>query len=47
MKNVLSLSLCVGMLFFGMVGLAGVLTHADTYVAEIYLSIILLFVSMA
>jgi len=47
MKNVLLLSLCTGMFVFGMVGVAGIMTHADTYVAEIYLSIILLFVSMA
>jgi hypothetical protein len=47
MKNVLLLSLCTGMFVFGMVGMAGVMTYADTYVAEIYLSIILLFVSIA
>jgi hypothetical protein len=47
MKNVLLLSLSTVMFVFCMVGVAGVMTYADTYVAEIYLSIILLFVSMA
>lgn len=47
MKNILLLGLCVVMFVFGMVGMSGVMTYADTYIAEIYLCFIALFLSLA
>jgi len=47
MKNILLLGLCFFMFVFGMVGMSGVMTYADTYIAEIYLCFITLFVSLA
>lgn len=47
MKNILLLLLCTVMLVFGMVGVAGAMTYPDIYVAEIYLCLIALFVSIA
>ena len=47
MKYILLLVLCTVMFVFGMVGVAGAMTYADTYIAEIYLCLIALFVSIA
>jgi len=47
MKNILLLGLCTVMFIFGLVGVAGAMTYADTYITEVYLCFIALFLSLA